>query len=247
MSNYSINRENAHIQTMIGKRIDHQKEISYRYSMALADVQKEIDAFYGKYASQEKITIAEAKKRVAKMDIDSFANKAKQLVKNKDFSPEANSQLRLYNLTMKINRLEMLKANIGIDLTLVSDDMARYMLSIFKSEALAELIRQAGILGESVWNSSKLIDEIIHASFHNATFSDNIWVYQDKLKAELDRILSKGMAQGKHPRALAREIREALDVTVKEAQRLMITESARIQTGVRKRHLRNTILTNTTS
>ena len=50
------------------------------------------------------------------MDIDAYSRKAAQYVKDKNFSKEANEEMRLYNAAMKINRLEMLKANIGMHL-----------------------------------------------------------------------------------------------------------------------------------
>ena len=79
--------------------------------------QKEIDAFYGRYADKEQITLAEAKRRVSKLDIAAYQRKAKRYVADKDFSKQANEEMRLYNLTMKVNRLEMLKANIGLELS----------------------------------------------------------------------------------------------------------------------------------
>ena len=71
----------------------------------LAECRAEIDRFYGKYAAAEKITITEAKRRVAKLDIEAYERKAKRYVKEKNFSQRANEEMRLYNATMKINRL----------------------------------------------------------------------------------------------------------------------------------------------
>ena len=56
---------------------------------------------------KEGITMAEAKKRADKLDIDAYARKAKKYVAKKDFSDEANEEMRIYNLTMKVNRLEL--------------------------------------------------------------------------------------------------------------------------------------------
>ena len=78
-------------------------------------IQKEIDSFYAKYASKEGITIAEAKKRASKLDMEEFSRKAKKYVEEKNFSKQANDEMRLYNLTMKVNRLELLKAQIGLE------------------------------------------------------------------------------------------------------------------------------------
>ena len=49
--------------------------------------------------------MAAAKRRVARLDIDAYAAKAKKYVAEKNLSKRANEEMRIYNLTMKVNRL----------------------------------------------------------------------------------------------------------------------------------------------
>lgn len=196
--------------------------------------QKEIDAFYGRYADKEQITLAEAKRRVSKLDIAAYQRKAKRYVADKDFSKQANEEMRLYNLTMKVNRLEMLKANIGLELVAGHNEQEQFMAKILRGRTEEELQRQAGILGKTVRNNAKLAETIPNASFHNATFSERIWGNQTALKAELSKQLQVGMIQGKNPRVLAREIQKTFGASASNAERLMRTELARVQTEAQK-------------
>ena len=196
--------------------------------------QKEIDAFYGRYADKEQITLAEAKRRVSKLDIAAYERKAKRYVADKDFSKQANEEMRLYNLTMKINRLEMLKANIGLELVAGHNEQEQFMSKILRGRTEEELQRQAGILGKTVRNNAKLAETIPNASFHGATFSERIWGNQTALKAELSKQLQVGMIQGKNPRVLAREIQKTFGASASNAERLMRTELARVQTEAQK-------------
>lgn len=196
--------------------------------------QKEIDAFYGRYADKEQITLAEAKRRVSKLDIAAYQRKAKRYVADKDFSKQANEEMRLYNLTMKVNRLEMLKANIGLELVAGHNEQEKFMAKILRGRTEAELQRQAGILGKTVRNNAKLAETIPNASFHNATFSERIWGNQTALKAELSKQLQVGMIQGKNPRVLAREIQKTFGASASNAERLMRTELARVQTEAQR-------------
>ena len=232
---YWEDREQEHIELMKEHSIDYEKEISKRYAQSLKEIENDINRFYANYAKTEGISILEAKKRASTMDVQKFADKAAQYVKDKDFSSQANKELRLYNLTMKVNRLELLKSNIGLELTALSDDMVKYYYNQLTGEALAEIERQAGILGESVWKDKKAVKEIIEGSFHNATFSQRIWANQAALKAEIDKLLITSLTQGKHPRTLASKLMELFDVSRKEAERLLITESTRIQTETQKK------------
>ena len=200
----------------------------------LDNIQKEINGFYTRYAAKEGITLADAKKRVTQLDIDVYERKAKKYVADKTFSSEANEEMRLYNATMKINRLEMLKADIGLELVDGFDELQKYFDTTLTDRTLAEFKRQAGILGKSVLNNEKAAHAIVNASFQNAKFSDRIWMYQDMLKAELAKELKTGLIQGRNPKVLARHISKTFGVSRNNAERLMQTELARVQTEAQK-------------
>lgn len=159
-------------------------------------------------------------------------------MKEKNFSDKANEELRLYNATMRINRLEMLKANIGLELISGHDELDKYMAEILKGRTMEELERQAGILGKTIKNNAKFVDSVVNGSFNNATFSDRVWMYQDLLKNQLSGLLQSGMIQGKNPRELARQLKPLLADPNKgatyNAERLMRTELARVQTEAQK-------------
>ena len=231
---YWREREEAALKTYIKDEKEYDKEVKKIYQNQLNAIQTEINAFYGKYAKAEGITIAEAKKRVSQHDVKAFESKAAKYVKDRDFSAKANEELRLYNATMKINRLEMLKANIGLEMIAGHDELEKFMGDILKGRTEDELKRQAGILGKTIVNNAKLVDSVVNASFKNATFSDRIWMHQDLLKNKLSSLLQSGMIQGKNPRVLARELKNAFNTSTYDAERLMRTELARVQTEAQK-------------
>lgn len=231
---YWERREAEALKHYLQEEQEYQAQLQAIYQNMLDAAQKEIDAFYGRYADKEQITLAEAKRRVSKLDIAAYQRKAKRYVADKDFSKQANEEMRLYNLTMKVNRLEMLKANIGLELVAGHDEQEKFMSKILRGRTEAELQRQAGILGKTVRNNAKLAETIPNASFHNATFSERIWGNQTALKAELSKQLQVGMIQGKNPRVLAREIQKTFGASASNAERLMRTELARVQTEAQK-------------
>lgn len=231
---YWAKREAEQLKHYITDEAEYDKRIAKIYSNMLDACQNEINAFYGKYAAKEGITIAEAKKKVAKLDIAAYERKAARYVKEKNFSAKANEEMRLYNAAMKINRLEMLKANIGLELIAGHEELDKFMSGILKGRTEEELKRQAGILGKTVKNNAAKAHAIVNASFHNATFSDRIWLYQDLMKADLAKLLQSGLIQGKNPRVLARDLKKAFKTSTFNAERLMRTELARVQTEAQK-------------
>lgn len=231
---YWRKRETAQRKKNIKNEAEYQKKIDEIYEYMLRNIQKEIDSFYAKYAREEGISIADAKKRVSQLDIKAYERKAKKYVKNRDFSKEANEEMKLYNLTMKINRLEMLKANIGLELVDGFEDLQEYYDTVLTDETLSEFERQAGILGKTVQNNAERAKAIVNASFQNATYSERIWMYQNALKAELSKLLQQGLIQGKGSRELARLLRQKFDVSKNQAETLMTTELRRVQTAAAK-------------
>jgi SPP1 gp7 family putative phage head morphogenesis protein len=233
-SEYWAKREAEALKSRITDEAEYDKQLKRIYNDMLDACQSEINAFYGKYASKEGITLAEAKKRVSELDIKAYERKAKRYVREKDFSAKANEEMRIYNLTMKVNRLEMLKANLGMELIAGHDELEKFMGEILQGRTEDELKRQAGILGKSVKNNAQKAHSIVNASFHNAKFSDRIWMYQDLMKADLSKLLESGLIQGKNPRVLARELKKTFNTSTFNAERLMRTELARVQTEAQK-------------
>jgi len=229
---YWRKRELEHIK----ERKKQDKKIAARlqrkYIEAQEEITKEINSFYGRYASKEGISIEDAKKRVKQIDIDAYKRKAKRYVKERNFSDIANEEMRLYNVTMKINRLEMLKRNIELELYGLFSDEERFMYERLTKQAYDEYERLSAILGGTVHHNEKMIKSIVNSSFLNATWSERIWTNQRALRNELDTLLSRAVVQGKHPRELSKEIRDKFEVGAYEAERIMRTESARVMQDV---------------
>lgn len=216
------------------KRLKDEKqyadEIQEIYANMMDSVEKEIEFFFTRYANKENITMAEAKKRVSNIEIEAYQRKAKKYVKEKNFSDEANEQMRLYNLAMKVNRLELLKANIGLELVAGHDELKSYTGDKLEGAYLEEIKRNASILGDTVIDNAKMAKTVADSSFKNATFSERIWVNQDQLKNSLSSVLSNALIQGKNPREFIPQIRKKFDVSRCNAERLLRTEIARVQT-----------------
>lgn len=229
-ADYWRERETEAIKHRIKDEQEYFKEVKRIFDNASVNIDKEIKAFYMRYAKKEGITLAEAKKRASQMDIEAFSTKAKRYVKTKDFSDQANEELRLYNLTMKVNRLELLKANIGLDLVDAYQDLEDITRKAMTDRTREELKRQSGILGESINDSKAAVEDIVGQSFYNATFSDRIWHNQTLLKSQLDTLISTGLIQGRNPKALSGELQRVFGVSRYNAERLLITELARVQT-----------------
>lgn len=226
---YWRDREEKNREKHIKEEKEYEKELENIYSRELDAIENRIYSFYSRYATVEGITIAEARKRVSNHDVKEFSETAKRYVKEKNFSERANEELRLYNLTMRVNYQELLKCQIALETCASADELEAFMKEKLEGRTIEEIERQAGILGESLLDQTESVKSVVNASFHNATFSDRVWANQSILRSNLENILTNAMIQGRNPRDYISQIRKTCNVSRYQAERLLRTELSRVQ------------------
>lgn len=202
------------------------------FNIAIEDIEQQINVFYERYAKSQGISIEEALKRVSEHDVKTFEKKAKEYIKKKDFSPEANAQLKLYNATMRINRLELLKAEINLyltDLTVKNSDLIEKHL---EKLAKSEYARQSGILDTKLRFSKEGVKAIVNSDYKYGNFSKNIWTNQEALMGNIATMLRRSIIQGANPTDMIGRLRSQFNVSKHEAKRLLVTEASRVQGDV---------------
>ena len=153
------------------------------------------------------------------------------------FSPEVNDRMKVYNATMRINQLELMKSEVGlqlVDLGITLEDTIADRLSTAYTK---EVKRQAGILGKTTQNgrllASRATMEDVTSNVAVGAFSKNIWANIDVMKATLDGVLSTAIIRGDNPREMIKYIKPLVKKSVYDkryaAERIARTEMARVQ------------------
>lgn len=223
------------------------------YQHTIDAINKDIQSELQSFATRDGVSLAEARKKVSKADIRQFETEAKRVVKEadqmrkkgkrvsySDFSDEVNERMRLYNVTMRINRLEYLKSIIGVRLIELGVDINAELNIKLDEDTRNEFERQAGILAGAGmadamdWWTEENVQKIIMSSTRSASFSTRIWSNVDVLKSELEKQLSRVLISGENPKATAKEFYKHMTKDVGHmraaAERIARTESARCQT-----------------
>ena len=229
--NRLYNAERKAQAELIKRDLDRDKLITQLYQESYDRLQAQIDKFYLGYAGREGLTKQEAMKRASEFDVTKFAEKARKAVKEKDFSHKTNSWLRVYNLKMKVSRLELLKAELGLEINSLTSNLDEVFDKARRSEYLAEYKRQAGVLGISSKGAAKRLDSILNADFYGQSFSSRVWgknglqsMLQKDVFASLNRIYTDMNGYQKEMKRLA----ERYNTSESSAKRLLKTEIARI-------------------
>ena len=234
---YWAERERANLLENLMDQRAVDAEIENAVQKAYQDSADQLYAWYGKYAKDNGITLAEAQKVAESADIKALAEKAKQYVADHDLSPEANAAMAEYNFSMKTSRLELLNNELRWRYFELSDQEEKITTDLLKKTAVEALNTQAGILGKTLYSpeeTRRLSNYIAKTSYKGNTFSERIWgENQTSMKTELERILRQGIIQGKNPATQAKALSDLHSRKKSDAERLLRTEGARVRAHAR--------------
>lgn len=217
------------------------EEVRKITSSTMSHLANEIYSFYAKYADAEGITVDEAKKKIRKTDIREFEDRVAQYVKNKDFSEKANAELRQYNTKMYVSRERMLMQQLSV-LMANGTALTEVELEKYLTESVdREVERQSGILGQSVRIKPNHVRAIVNADFYGQTWSERLWDNMDETRKQVLKTVQNSLLRGRHPDELVPELKKKLGVTTSDAKRLLITETARVQSEAQKLHYQATM------
>ena len=235
--NRQYNAERKYMDDIAKKDFDRDLAIETMYNEAYNRMQQTIDGYYMRYANVTGLSLSDAKKLASQMDIKKFEKAAEIAVKSKDLSEETSKWLKTYNLNMRVNRVELLKLELELELRQLHDKGFNLMDKARYDDLHAEYKRQAGILGNSVTNPSERLNAILDADFYGKGFSERVWgrngifeSHRSEVFKSLSRINTDLDGYKKERNRLSKQF----DITRYESQRLLSTESSRIRTETQR-------------
>ena len=166
-----------------------------------------------------------------------FQQKAKQYVENKDFSDKANAELRAYNTKMYVSREKLLQAQLGLIVTYAYAQIEQSMYNYMESAYYRALEQQAGILGETLQVSINDVKTIIFTPFEGHKWSTRLWSDMDVVRRHVQKTTRHVLLRGRHPYEFVKDLRKDTGATTYNMKRLLLTETARVQTLASKRHM----------
>lgn len=204
------------------------------YDTLLTNINREIRSQVLGFSRRNEISYEEARKLISKTDVDEYKALAKEYVENKDFTDKANREMSLYNVTMRLNRLELLSQIIKLHIVDGFSQIEKGMEEYLVDQSIKEYKRQAGLSGMYVIpdDIKRKAEFIVNQDYKNAHFSDRIWRDQRELQRRIERNIDSVILQGKSTKEFSRKLRDLVHKDIKKAKsatdRLALTESGRV-------------------
>lgn len=202
---------------------------------------KEIESFYGRYASEQGVSISTAMRNLSRSELKSYYEQVQQYLdaiesSRYSFDPAYRSKLnRELSIKAAVSRLEALKSEVQWQIENLyarEQDAFKVGLSAAYEDSYyrSTFNLQQGIGYGSAFTrpSNSMIEKAVRTKWLGANYSDRIWIDKDRLTLNLERIIPQGIALGNNPRIIGREISKQMDVRKSYGERLARTEFNRI-------------------
>lgn len=225
---------------MNNKGIEYFRDLERIYGKAISETEKDIAKWYRRYAREEGITLAEAKKQLSKGELKEFRMTVQEYIeKGESLDPQWKAQLERASTKFHVTRLEALKLQMQQNVEYLmgneADGIDKLMRDIFTDSyyhSAYEIHKGLGI----GWDLMKLDNKVIDKAMSNPwtadgmNFSERIWgKYRPELVKKLHDGLTLNLIQGKRADKLIDEITKQFNVKRHQAENLIQTEKAYFQ------------------
>ena len=222
----------------------HDKSVAYysalekKYSRAQAEIDKEINAWYQRFAVNNKIDYTEACRLLNSDELDEFRWSVEDYIKageENDVDGRWMKELENASARHHVNRLEALKLSTtnSIEKAMggMTDDVDKMLRDVYKStyyKGCYEFQRGTGIGFDLAKVNDRYLDAILKKPWcaDGSNYSDKIWKNKTKLVNELDNELMRMALTGDAPGESIRRISKALHTSKNNAATLVMTEQA---------------------
>lgn len=230
--------------SQLKKGIDAYHELERQYTLASRAVEKEILAWYSRYAKENEITLSEAKKLLSGRDLDAFRMDVKEYIKKgASLDPKWLAQLEQASVRVHVSRLQALQVQMQQQIERLAgheldalDKVARDIYTDGYYRTAFEVAKGSGVSASFAALDTTKIDKVISKPWaaDGSNFSARIWKKRSTLVNDLHTLLTQNIIKGDSPDKLIKLISKKFDVSKSSAGRLIMTESAYFSSAAQK-------------
>ncbi len=229
------------------KSVKYYLELEKQYKLAMNSIEKDILAWYNRFAKNEGISLLEAKKLLNTRELEEFKWSVEEYIrhgKENAINQKWMKELENASARVHITRLEALKLQIQQQVEVLYgnelDGIDKLMRDIYTSGYYhtAFNVQQGVNVGWSLMSlDTNRINKIISKpwAIDGLNFSERIWgKYRPTLVNELHTKLTQSIIRGENPKNLVNDFAKRFNVSKSQAKNLIMTESAFFASASRK-------------
>lgn len=208
-----------------------EQEIKKLYTRALINIKKDINDLYEKFADENGLSMAEAKKLITgneytvwRMDIEDYIQKS-------ELDNKLLRELNTLAMKSRIGRLDKLYGEILLELAKMAEGYDDKLTDYLKTSltdnyyhTTFDICKGLNILLPVSILDTETVEDIIKTPWSGKQFSKRIWNNTDTLAKVLKQEISNAMIRGVNSREMAQVISKKMDSSYKQAMTLVRSE-----------------------
>lgn len=210
-----------------------EKRMRTAYQSAIDELQKELDDFYEKYATNNKIDLQVAKQKLSLSDsenVKDLAEQYKQLLSKKNIGVRTQKKLDEIAAKTKVSRLEQLLVNctkqaaeVGMKAKDEMIDVGSLMYKDGFGHTMFNIQKTVGMGVNFNMPSARVIKTASNVEWLGATFTDRTGYTLDRLTNNIEQIIPQLFIQGKNADEFGKAIAKQFNMSENAAKRDMRT------------------------
>lgn len=236
MRNAEYWAERALNEALMGERsvLEYENALLDAYRVALREIKKDLESFFSKYARENKVTYAEARRRLVSAEMNEFKATVKMWL---DYARQ-NGWNRVYIqyleklLNMKyITRLEMLEADIRYQIELIENNKEKNIKDLMEINYLASYYVRYHDFATGAEMSVRFdtidahtLAQAVAKKWDEGNYSTRVWNDRNRLVKAMATILPQSFSRGLNVNKLGDMLAKELNVSQNRGRTLARTE-----------------------
>lgn len=216
------------------------------YERILHELDKEISIFYARYAENESVSMADARRLLRDAELEDFRMSLDEF-RAKALAGGFDKELEEVYLRSRISRLQALQTQVelrmrelfGSQRDVLRDHLQeRYTDTYYRT--VYAVSQQTDVASTFARIDPQTVEKILAVPWLGSEFSSRIWADRDKLTRELMQTLSRGFVRGDSLDRMTKEFAKRMGVSESRAAVLIHTESVHMAAEAAEQGYRET-------
>lgn len=245
-SAYWSNRMRILRESLLDTGYEYVQNLEAQYEMAIAEIDKKIAAWYQRFAKNNEISLAEAKRLLNSDELEEFKWTVRSYIEHGEasaLSGEWLKQLENASSRVHISRLDSLKLQLRQEAEALHGSQLRATESILGDiyregyfHTAFELQKGLGFSWSLHGMSASTIEKVLARPWttDGQTFRDRVWTNKAALVNSVNTNLTQMIMRGEAPDRAIKAIAKQFGVSKGKAGRLVMTESAAFASAAQK-------------
>lgn len=232
---YWRRRSEAITQRQFDKADAYVEKLRREYERAMQTIQRDIEVFYQRFAINNEISMAEARRLLSGQELKEFRMTLEEFIEKAKNNADGRWTRELNNVYYKtrVSRLEALLVQIRQQVEMLAagqqQGIKELLADVYEDtyyRTLYEIQKGTGIGVSFARIDQDALEKVLSTEFVGSNWSQRIWANRDKLAYELRTRLAQAFIRGDSAERVARDLAERMRVSYSNAERLVQTESA---------------------